>query len=124
MFKKEQKTIEMVEDTFLKRHAKKFLIAGGIISIASLTYIAKKHGIELSLVNMKLEKVKEIALRSLIREKTNAEFEIAEKLEYIDKLDTSFNINTFVKIPEAERRIQELKVFIEEIETDIKKIEG
>lgn len=57
-------------------------------------------------------------------QKTNAEFEIAEKLEYIDKLDTSFNINTFVKIPEAERRIQELKVFIEEIEADIKKIEG
>lgn len=37
---------------------------------------------------------------------------------------TIFNINTFVKIPEAERRIQELKVFIEEIEADIKKIEG
>lgn len=124
MFKKEQKTIEMVEGTFLKRHAKKIFVAGTVISIASLYYISKKYGIELDLAKNKIEEIRNIGLRSLLRQKTDAEFEIAERLEYIDKLDTSININTFVRIPEAERRIQELKVFIEEIEADIKKIEG
>lgn len=124
MFKKDKETIKMVEDTFLRRHAKKIFVAGTVISIASLYYIAKKYGIELNFAKDKIDEVRNIGLRSLLRERANAEFEIAEKMEYINKLDASFNINTFVKIPEAEKRIAELELFIKEINEDIKKIEG
>lgn len=95
-----------------------------MISIASLYYITKKYGIELNFAKDKIDEVRNIGLRSLLRERANAEFEIAEKMEYINKLDASFNINIFVKIPEAEKRIAELELFIKEINEDIKKIEG
>lgn len=124
MFKKDKETIKMVEDTFLRRHVKKIFVAGTVISIASLYYITKKYGIELNFAKDKIDEVRNIGLRSLLRERANAEFEIAEKMEYINKLDASFNINTFVKIPEAEKRIAELELFIKEINEDIKKIEG
>lgn len=125
MNKKKQETVELFEQkTFLERHAKKFLIAGGIITIAGVTYILKKHGIELAGVNVKLDKAREIGLRSLLREKANAEYEIAEKMEYIKNLDDKLNINVFVRKPEAEKRIAELEKFIREIDIDIKKIEG
>ena len=124
MFKKDKETIEMVEETFFKKHAKKIFVAGTVVSIAGLIYISKKYGIELNITKDKLEDVRNIGLRSLLRERANAEFEIAEKMEYINKLDASYNINTFVKIPEAEQRIAELQLFIKEIDEDIKKIEG
>ena len=121
MFKKDKETIEMVEETFFKKHAKKIFVAGTVVSIAGLIYISKKYGIELNITKDKLEDVRNIGLRSLLRERANAEFEIAEKMEYINKLDASYNINTFVKIPEAEQRIAELQLFIKEINEDIKK---
>lgn len=130
MFKKEKDTIQMIESTFLKRHAKKIFVAGTVVSIASLYYIAKKYGIELDIAKLELSKAKDkidevrnIGLRSLLRERANAEFEIADKMKYINELDTSFNINTFVRIPEAEKRIAELEIFIKEINEDIKRIE-
>ena len=124
MFKKDKETIEMVEETFFKKHAKKIFVAGTVVSIAGLIYISKKYGIELNITKDKLEDVRNIGLRSLLRERANAEFEIAEKMEYINKLDASYNINTFVKIQEAEQKIAELQLFIKEINKDIKIIEG
>lgn len=122
--KQEKETIKMAEDTFIKRHAKKILVAGTIVTATGLIYISKKHGVEINLLNSKIAEVSGIGLRSLHREKANAEFEIETLREYIDKLDPNYNINVFVKIPEAKARIAELETFIKEIISDIKRLEG
>lgn len=124
VMKHEKETIKMVEETFVKRHAKKILVAGTIVTTASLIYITKKHGIELNLLNNKLAEASSIALRSLYREKADAEFEIATLKEYINNLDSNIKINIFENIPKAKTRIAELEVFINEIVMDIKRIEG
>lgn len=122
--KKQKETIKMVEETFFRKHAKKIFVAGTIISVTSLYYIAKKHGIELQLVNNKLAEASGIALRSLRREKSDAEFEIETLNEYINNLDPNIKINMFENIPKAKARISELEIFIDEILNDIKRIEG
>lgn len=121
--KKEKKTIKMMEETFIKKHANKIFVAGTIVSIAGLIYISKKYGIELKLVNDKLAEASSIALRSLYREKADAEFEIKQLTDYINNLDPNIRVNKIINIPEAEKRIAELWKFIREIDIDIKKIE-
>lgn len=128
---KEKETIKMMEETFFRKHAKKIFVAGTIISIAGLTYISKKYGIEiklmkddLNLANAKLVEASGIALRSLYREKSDAEFEIKQLIDYINNLDPNIRVNKIINIPEAEKRIQELWNFIREIDIDIKRIEG
>jgi hypothetical protein len=122
--KKDKETIKMVEETFMRKHAKKILIAGAIVTTAGLVYITKKHGIELNIVKNKLAEASSIALRSLYREKADAEFEIATLKEYINNLDSNIKINIFENIPKAKARIAELEVFIREIDMDINRIEG
>lgn len=122
--KKDKETIKMVEETFVRKHAKKILIAGAIVTTTGLIYIAKKHGIELDIVQNKLAEASGIALRSLYREKSDAEFEIETLKEYINNLDSNIKINIFENIPKAKARIAELEVFIREIDMDINKIEG
>lgn len=124
VMKQEKETIKMVEDTFIKRHAKKILVAGTIVTTAGLIYISKKHGIELNLMKEKLVEASDIALRSLYREKSDAEFEIKQLKDYISNLNPDIRANQIINIPEAERRIQELCNFIREIDMDILKIEG
>lgn len=114
----------MEESTFIKRHAKKILIAGTMVSATGFIFILKKHGIELKLVNDKLVEASSIALRSLYREKADAEFEIKQLIDYINNLDPNIRVNKIINIPEAEKRIEELWKFIREIDIDIKKIEG
>lgn len=122
--KKDKETIKMVEETFIRKHAKKILIAGAIVTTTGLIYIAKKHGIELDIVRNKLAEASGIALRSLYREKADAEFEITALKEYINNLDSNIKINIFENIPKAKARIAELEVFIREIDMDINRIEG
>jgi len=124
VMKQDKETIKMVEDTFIKRHAKKILVAGAIVTTAGLIYISKKHGIELNLLNNKLVEASGIALRSLYREKADAEFEIETLKEYINNLDPNIKINMFENIPKAKARIAELEIFIKEIISDIRRIEG
>ena len=122
--KQEKETIKMVEDTFIKRHAKKILVAGTIVTTAGLIYISKKHGIELNLMKNKLAEASGIALRSLQREKNDALFEIEQLAKYIDNLDPNIRANQIINIPTAEKRIETLWKFIREIDIDIKRIEG
>ena len=122
--KQEKETIKMVEDTFIKRHAKKILVAGAIVTTAGLIYISKKHGIELNLMKGKLEEASGIALRSLYREKKDALFEIEQLEKYINNLDPNIRANQIINIPTAEKRIEDLWKFIREIDIDILKIEG
>lgn len=122
--KQEKETIKMVEDTFIKRHAKKILVAGAIVTTAGLIYISKKHGIELNLMKEKLVEASGIALRSLYREKKDALFEIEQLEKYINNLDPNIRANQIINIPTAEKRIEDLWKFIREIDIDISKIEG
>lgn len=122
--KKDKKTIKMVEETFMRKHAKKILIAGAIATTAGLVYITKKHGIELNIVQNKLAEANGIALRSLYREKSDAEFEIKQLTDYINNLNPDIRVNKIINIPEAEKRIQELYKFRREIDIDINKIKG
>lgn len=122
--KKDKKTIKMVEETFMRKHAKKILIAGAIVTTAGLVYITKKHGIELNIVQNKLAEANGIALRSLYREKSDAEFEIKQLTDYINNLNPDIRVNKIINIPEAEKRIQELYKFRREIDIDINKIKG
>lgn len=124
VMKQEKETIKMVEDTFIKRHAKKILVAGTIVTTAGLIYISKKHGIELNLMKNKLAEASGIALRSLQREKNDALFEIEQLAKYIDNLDPNIRANQIINIPTAEKRIETLWKFIREIDIDIKRIEG
>ena len=109
--KQEKETIKMVEDTFIKRHAKKILVAGTIVTTAGLIYISKKHGIELNLMKNKLAEASGIALRSLQREKNDALFEIEQLAKYIDNLDPNIRANQIINIPTAEKRIETLWKF-------------
>ena len=122
--KQEKETIKMVEETFIKRHAKKILVAGTVVTTAGLIYISKKHGIELNLMKEKLVEASGIALRSLHREKKDALFEIEQLEKYINNLDPNIRANQIINIPTAEKRIQDLWKFIREIDIDISKIEG
>ena len=122
--KQDKETIKMTEDTFIKRHAKKILVAGTIVTTAGLIYISKKHGIELNLMKNKLAEASGIALRSLQREKNDALFEIEQLAKYIDNLDPNIRANQIINIPTAEKRIETLWKFIREIDIDIKRIEG
>lgn len=124
VMKQEKETIKMVEDTFIKRHAKKILVAGTIVTTAGLIYISKKHGIELNLMKEKLVEASGIALRSLYREKKDALFEIEQLEKYINNLDPNIRANQIINIPTAEKRIEDLWKFIREIDIDISKIEG
>lgn len=124
VMKQDKETIKMTEDTFIKRHAKKILVAGTIVTTAGLIYISKKHGIELNLMKNKLAEASGIALRSLQREKNDALFEIEQLAKYIDNLDPNIRANQIINIPTAEKRIETLWKFIREIDIDIKRIEG
>jgi len=124
VMKQEKETIKMVEDTFIKRHAKKILVAGAIVTTTGLIYISKKHGIELNLLKNKLEEASGIALRSLNREKKDALFEIEQLEKYINNLDPNIRANQIINIPTAEKRIEDLWKFITEINIDISRIEG
>lgn len=122
--KKDKETIKMVEDTFIKRHAKKILVVGATCTTVGLIYISKKHGMEIKLMKDKLAEASGIALRSLYREKSDAEFEIQQLKKYINNLDPNIRANQIINIPEAEKRIQDLQNFIRDIDMDIVKIEG
>ena len=120
--KKDKKTINMVEETFFSKHGKKLFVTVTVITGAGLIYIAKKHDIELSGLKDKLAEAGGMALRSLRREKSDAEFEIKQLTDYINNLDHDIKINIFENIPKAEARIRELELFIEEINKDIARI--
>ena len=62
MFKKNNKNneevIRMEQTTFIQRHAKKILIAGGLVVSAGAAYLLYKHGVDL--------KIKDEAINNLI----------------------------------------------------------
>ena len=66
----------------------------------------------------RLDRVCEIALNSLGREKDRILFEIEELKNYIANLDHTKTINLFSRIPEKEKMIETLNLQLKQIEFD------
>lgn len=144
MFKKnkENEVIKMEESTFIKRHAGKILLVGGMVVTAGAAYLLYKHNIdiktlkenhslelgelvkqhdidicnhELRLTNVenKLMVNTEIAVKALTDTKDRYEFEIAELIFKRDNLDQTATQNIFMNIPKLNEEI-ELKTKLKE----------
>ena len=98
----------------------KILLGVSIVGIGVVGYFGYKYNID-NLKN-RLDESNIIALRSLNREKQGSIFEIKQLKDYINNLNPDININRFVNIPEAESRIKELELFINEIDLDMDRI--
>ena len=126
MFKKTKKeVIEMEQTTFVQKHAKKILLAGGLVVTAGAYYILNKHDIEMDeMLNKHDEQINDLLKgHSVIkkitdREKSRVLFEIKTLEQYIRDLNPEININKFVNIPNAEERIVQLYTELEQIELD------
>lgn len=146
MFKKNNKNneevIRMEQTTFVQRHAKKILIAGGLVVSAGAAYMMYKHGVdiktlkenhslelgelvkqhdidilnhELRLTNVenKLMVNTEIAVKALEDKIRDFDFEIGELIFKRDNLDQSATQNIFMNIPKLNEEI-ELKTKLKE----------
>ena len=123
MFKKNNKNneevIRMEQTTFIQRHAKKILVAGGLVVAAGTYYILKKHNIEIknheiriTNVENKLQINTDIAVKSLNDTIEKYDFEIGELIFKRDNLnDTQQNV--FINIPKLNQEI-ELKTRLKE----------
>ena len=119
MFKKNKEVIEMEQTTFIQRHAKKILVAGGLVVAAGTYYILKKHNIEIknheiriTNVENKLQINTDIAVKSLNDTIEKYDFEIGELIFKRDNLnDTQQNV--FINIPKLNQEI-ELKTRLKE----------
>ena len=102
----------------------KILIGVSIVGAGVAGYLGYKYNININIDNLKnrLDESNIIALRSLNREKQGSIFEIKQLKDYINNLNPDININRFVNIPEAESRIKELELFINEIDLDMDRI--
>lgn len=97
----------------------KILLGVSIVGIGVAGYFGYKYNINFDNLKNRLDESNIIALRSLNREKQGSIFEIKQLKDYINNLNPDININRFVNIPEAESRIKELELFINEIDLDI-----
>ena len=138
MFKKNNKNneevIRMEQTTFIQRHAKKILIAGGLVVSAGAAYLlykynvdikalkenhslelgelVKQHDIDICNHDLRLTNVEnklmvntEIAVKALTDTKERYEFEIAELIYKRDNLNNS-DANRFMNIPKLNEEIE------------------
>ena len=123
--KNNEEVIEMEQTTFIQKHAKKILIASGLVVAAGAYYILNKHDIEMDkMLNKHDEQINDLLKgHSVIkkitdREKSRVLFEIKTLEQYIRDLNPEININKFVNIPNAEERVVQLYTELEQIELD------
>lgn len=100
----------------------KILLGVSIVGACAAGYFGYKYNVNINNIKNRLDESNIIALRSLNREKQGSIFEIKQLKDYINNLNPDININRFVNIPEAESRIKELELFINEIDLDINRI--
>ena len=113
MFKKTKKeVIEMEQTTFVQKHAKKILLAGGVVVAAGTVIILKKHDIDIAKIKLELDKFKnklnintEIAIKALEDTIADYEFEIEELTFKRDNLNESQQ-NIFMNIPKINEEIE------------------
>ena len=110
--KKENEVVRMEESTFLKRHAGKILLAGGIVVAAGTYYILNKHSEELAEHTLRIFKLEkrldantEIAVKALSDTIESYDFEIGELIFKRDNLNDSQQ-NIFINIPKLNDEIE------------------
>lgn len=111
--KKENEVVRMEESTFLKRHAGKILLAGGLVVAAGTYYILNKHSEELAEHALRIFKLEkrldantEIAVNALTDTIEAYNFEIGELIFKRDNLDSSATQNIFINIPKLNEEIE------------------
>ena len=114
MFKKnkENEIIKMEESTFIKRHAGKILLAGGLAVSAGAAYLLHKHNVDIAehakrIFNLekRLNANTEIAVEALTDTIEAYRFEIDELIFKRDNLNDS-QVNVFVNIPKLNEEIE------------------
>lgn len=124
MFKKNNKNneevIRMEQTTFIQRHAKKILVAGGLVVGAGAAYILYKHNVDICNHELRLKNVEnklivntEIAVKVLKDRIRNLDFDIEELTLKRDNLDKTATQNIFTNIPKLNEEI-ELKMALRE----------
>ena len=110
--KNNEEVIEMEQTTFIQKHAKKILVAGGLVVTAGAAFILHKHDIEIAehakeIFNLKkrLDINTEIAIKALTDAKEKYEFEIAGLIYKRDNLNNS-DANRFMNIPKLNEEIE------------------
>ena len=78
----------------------------------------KQRVMDITDLECRLDDLYDIANNSLGREESRINFEIAELENYIQNLDHTKTINVFHRIPEKEKRINELKTQLNDIKFD------
>ena len=97
--KNNEEVIRMEQTTFIQRHAKKILAAGGLVVSAGAAYMLYKHNEELA------EHALRIAVNALSDTIENYDFEINELIFKRDNLNES-QVNIFVNIPKLNEEIE------------------
>lgn len=125
--KNNEEVIEMEQTTFIQKHAKKILVAGGLVVTAGAAYLLYKHNVDIAKHNaeiaehdLRLTKVEnkliantEIAVKALEDKIRDLDFEIGELIFKRDNLDQSATQNIFMNIPKLNEEI-ELKNVLKE----------
>lgn len=111
--KKENEVIEMEQTTFIQRHAKKILFAGGLVAAAGIGVLVKNYHEELAehacrIFNLekRLDTNTEIAVNALTDTIEAYNFEIGELIFKRDNLDSSATQNIFINIPKLNEEIE------------------
>lgn len=131
MFKKNNKNneeiISMEQTTFVQRHAKKILLAGGVTVAIGAGYLLKKHNLdiaehalrifnletEVKSIKIKLDANTKAAISALENTIQNYDFEIAELIFKRDNLNDKAAANIFMNIPKLNEEI-EMKTLLKE----------
>lgn len=107
-----EEVIRMEQTTFIQRHAKKILAAGGLVVSAGAAYMLYKHNEELAEHALRIFKLEkrldantEIAVNALSDTIENYDFEINELIFKRDNLNES-QVNIFVNIPKLNEEIE------------------
>ena len=116
MFKKNNKNneevIRMEQTTFIQRHAKKILVAGGLVVGSGTAYLLYKYNVDIAehakrIFNLekRLDANTEIAVNALTDTVEELNFEISELIFKRDNLDSSATQNIFINIPKINEEI-------------------
>lgn len=106
--KKENEVIEMEQTTFIQRHAKKILIAGGLVVSAGAAYLLYKHHVDLKT----LKENHSLELGELVKQH---DIDILNHELRLTNVENKLAINTEIAVEALEDRIRDFDFEINEL---------